>query len=94
MRLREVFEMLQPVRKNALPEYTDYRDTGCEYSPRCQECPLERCVSEMPGYRVSIRKQATIARVRDLRFRAGQKINDIAAALGISKRTVYRFLAA
>jgi len=24
-----------------------FQDTGCEFSPRCQECPLRRCRLEM-----------------------------------------------
>ena len=31
------------IRRDALPEYVDYRDTGCELAPSCLNCPFIRC---------------------------------------------------
>ena len=31
------------IRKEALPEYAAYQDTGCELAPSCLNCPFIRC---------------------------------------------------
>ncbi len=80
------------VRSDALPERLLYRDTGCELSPTCLRCPLERCRYDEPG---GIR--ALIQAPRDdalLRRRAqGTPIRALALEFGVSRRTVCRVLA-
>ena len=36
------------IRKEALPEYAAYQDTGCELAPSCLNCPLARCKYDEP----------------------------------------------
>ena len=31
------------VRREALPEYANYKDTGCDLAPSCLSCPFVRC---------------------------------------------------
>ena len=31
------------IRREALPEFANYRDTGCELAPSCLRCPFARC---------------------------------------------------
>ena len=31
------------VRREALPEYANYKDEGCELAPSCLRCPFARC---------------------------------------------------
>ena len=37
------------VRRDTLPEHTDYRDTGCDLSRSCLRCPLARCKYDARG---------------------------------------------
>ena len=36
------------IRKEALPENAEYRDTGCELAPSCLSCPFVRCRYDYP----------------------------------------------
>ena len=45
------------VRKEALPEYASYRDTGCDLAPSCLSCPFVRCRHDYPdGIRGMLRE--------------------------------------
>jgi transposase-like protein len=70
-----------------LPEDTAYRDTGCSYHPACLTCPLVRCrFDAAPG--VARAEGATVALLTLLR--AGRTVEEVASAIGVSRRTVYR----
>jgi hypothetical protein len=81
------------VRADALPEYLEYRDGGCDLSPTCLRCPLERCRYDEPG---GARRLLQAPRDDALcRRRAeGVAIDALAAEFGLSRRTVFRVLAA
>ncbi len=36
------------IRREALPEYANYRDTGCDLAPSCLSCPFVRCRYDKP----------------------------------------------
>ncbi|MCX8125952.1 MAG: helix-turn-helix domain-containing protein, partial [Dehalococcoidia bacterium] len=74
-----------------LPEFTVYRDEGCEAAPSCLNCPFPRCLEEEPRGR---QKAATAARARDMAamHRRGLSTMEIARACGRSRRTVQRLL--
>lgn len=36
--------MTRAKRRDALPEYAHWKDTGCSASPSCLACPLPTCV--------------------------------------------------
>lgn len=80
------------VRKDALPEHTEYADTGCDMHPSCLACPLVRCRFDEPG---GMRKM--ISRERDrliIRLQQEQRLpaHVLARRFGISRRTVFRVL--
>jgi len=74
-----------------LPEFTRYRDEGCEAAPSCLNCPFPRCLEEAPRAR---QKAATAARARHFTAlrRQGMTTAEIARACGKSLRTVQRLL--
>lgn len=67
----------------------DFKDLGCIVWPSCLDCPLPRCVLEMPHDNAP-----TLARaVRILQHRLdGRSRDQIIAAEQISRRTYYRIL--
>ncbi len=80
------------VRADALPEHTDYRDTGCELAPSCLSCPLARCrYDETPNLRrlTADRRDREIAYIRR-RYRAPIKM--LASAYGLTRRSIFRLL--
>lgn len=83
---------LPRVRSDALPEHTDYRDTGCDVSESCLGCPLARCKYDEP---VGGRSLSATARNREivlLRERYRAPINLLASTYGVTRRTVFRAL--
>lgn len=74
-------------RRDALPEHYDYHDTGCDLSPSCLACPIERCRYDM-GVRIQQRLDHQ-QRVVELR-RQGWTPDRVAQELGVSRRTVFR----
>ena len=76
-------------RSDALPEATEYRDSGCEVAPSCLACPLPVCRYDVPGGARAIR-----IRERDRAIRAeyarGASVDEIAERHGLSHRRVYR----
>ncbi|MBI2724012.1 MAG: hypothetical protein HYX50_03020 [Chloroflexi bacterium] len=80
------------VRRDTLPEHTEYRDTGCALSPSCLRCPLPRCqFDEHSGARrmVTARRDSEIALLRR-RYRA--PIDLLAQTYGLSRRSIFRIL--
>ena len=81
------------VRIDALPEHLEYRDTGCDLAPSCLRCPLARCRYDEPG---GARKLLQGSRDEAVRHRRGEgvAIDALAGEFGISRRSVFRILAA
>jgi hypothetical protein len=81
------------VRQDALPEHTEYRDTGCELSASCLCCPLARCKYDAPG---GARRLTTEARDREivlLRRKYQAPVRMLAQTYGLSRRSIFRILA-
>ena len=78
---------------NALPENTNFRDNGCEYSPSCLTCPLRICKFDDPGW---IKREDTEKRDEAfLRFKSMKwSADEIATEMKVSSRTVHRVLRA
>lgn len=69
-----------------------WADKGCDVASRCLECPLPRCRYEVTGGLRALRnakRNPEIVR----RYRAGERADEIAVALGVSRRTVCRVVA-
>jgi len=84
----------KPRRRNdSLPEFTRYRDDGCNISESCFTCPLPRCRYEEPGGLRALLNEARDREILDLRSR-GVSVEHIADRFGVSRRTVFRVLGA
>ena len=80
------------VRADALPEFTRYRDEGCDFHRSCLSCPLPRCRYDEPG---GVRALLNLGRDREilhLRRRQGLAVDMLAQRYGVSRRTVFRIL--
>ena len=88
---RPVDGPLPLVRRDTLPEHADYRDTGCEFAPICQRCPLRRCKEDVePAGPASVH-----ARDREivlLRRRHRVPIDMLAGTYGLTRRSIFRIL--
>ena len=73
-----------------LPEETLYKDTGCDLSPLCLSCPLERCAEDQTRGRQRVRQRSMSATV-ELLLDMGYTQVQIAGMLGVSDRTVGRY---
>lgn len=60
-----------------LPEYTRYRDEGCEAAPSCLNCPFPHCLEESPRAR-QVAATAVIARHLAALRRQGMTTAEIA----------------
>ena len=86
--MREEIELVP----DRLPDYSEYRDQGCDLSPSCLRCPLPKCRHDKQegGRRVS-------KRLRDLeifkqRTESGRSISELATEFDLSKRTIQRII--
>lgn len=83
--------------RHALPEYSEYRDTGCSLAPSCLACPFERCrydvvaEGEIPLFGMAARGHRVGAQVMALHDE-GRTVDEIAKAVQISRRNVFRYL--
>jgi hypothetical protein len=81
------------VRIDALPEHLEYRDTGCTLAPSCLRCPLARCRYDEPGGARKLLQGSRDEVVRQRRAE-GVAIDALARDFAISRRSVFRILAA
>jgi hypothetical protein len=79
-------------RRDALPEHTQYADTGCEVHHSCLSCPLVRCRYDEPGGARRLRSEGRDRQIVALQ-RSGEAVSQIAQRFGVSRRTVFRALA-
>ncbi len=80
------------VRSDALPEYLDYRDWGCDLAPSCLRCPLVRCRYDEPGGARRLLQGSRDAAVWHRRGE-GVGIDALAQEFSLSRRSVFRILA-
>ncbi len=83
-----------PLRSDALPEYTDYADTGCDLYPSCLSCPLPRCRYEDSGGAPAILRTGRDATILKLATQDGLGVERLAEMFGLSRRTIFRVLRA
>ena len=86
-------EPLPFIRKDALPDTVDYRDTGCELAPSCLNCPLPRCQYEDEP--AEVRAWLIAARDREivlLRQRYHAPVSALARTYRLTRRTIFRIL--
>jgi hypothetical protein len=83
-----------PLRIDALPEYTDYADRGCDLYPSCLNCPLPRCRYEEAGGAPAILRGGRDASILRLAREEGVDVARLADMFGLSRRTIFRVLRA
>jgi Homeodomain-like domain-containing protein len=83
-----------PTRIDALPEHTDYADTGCDLYPSCLRCPLPRCRYEDPGGAAAMLRNGRDASIVRLAEERGMSVDRLAEMFGLSRRTIFRVLRA
>jgi len=79
------------VRYDSLPEFTRYRDDGCDISESCFTCPLPKCRYEEPGGLRAILNEQRDRQIMQLRMK-GVPVDALADHFGISRRTVFRVI--
>jgi len=79
------------VRADSLPEFTRYRDDGCDVSASCLDCPLPRCRYEEPGGLRALLNEQRDRQILQLRLK-GMPVDQLAGRFGVSRRTVFRVI--
>lgn len=79
------------VEPDGLPENQRFRDTGCEVSRKCLECPLPRCKHEDPTYQYREQDERD-AQIAELSAQ-GMSTALLTKRFGVSPRTVHRAVA-
>src|SRR4030042_2663869 len=75
-----------------LPDYSDYRDEGCDLFSSCLKCPLPRCRHDkQPHGRRAARCLRDMEILRQHNS-AGRSAAEIAKVFGVSKRTIQRII--
>ena len=80
------------VRSDALPEYQEYRDEGCDLFAACLACPLQRCRYDVPGGVRALLNRERDHQIRVTRDSGNLSVDGIAARFHVSRRTVFRAL--
>ena len=83
-----------PRRVDALPEYTDYNDKGCDLFPSCLACPLPRCRYEEPGGAAALMRSGRDASIIQMSEERAMSVDALARMFGLSRRTIFRVLRA
>ncbi len=75
-----------------LPEFTTYKDTGCDIQTSCLTCPLARCRYDEPGWLLKEERTSRNNEILKFRTAAQVSVDDLADRFGVSVRTVHRIL--
>jgi hypothetical protein len=81
-----------PRRIDALPEHTNYADTGCDLYASCLSCPLPRCRYEEPGGASALLRGGRNASILRLARQDHLGVDTLAQRFGLSRRTIFRIL--
>ena len=77
------------MRKPKDPLVVDHKDRGCKLFPVCLDCTLPACMEDMPAFKQNVRLLQRAIEVNAL-HKQGKSLNEIAALLKVSQRTVRR----
>ncbi len=72
------------------PEFTQYRDEGCDLAAQCLACPFSRCLYDQPGGRQSLLKTLRDRHIALIFHASNKGIKELAIMFGVSTRTVQR----
>jgi len=82
------------LEEDRLPEYSHYRDEGCEFASSCLSCPFPRCVYEEFNGKRQWLKGLRNREMHRLFYAEGKRAREIAQRFEVSERTVQRALKA
>ena len=74
------------------PEYCHYKDEGCELAESCLNCPFPGCIYDVPRGKQRLLKSRRDRQILHQFQKEGRGVKELAAAFGISQRTVQRVL--
>ncbi len=77
---------------DALPEQISYRDTGCEVSSSCLQCPLSQCRFDDPLWYQQLRRQGRDNQILTAQSKTGVTVFELARQFQLSPRTIHRAL--
>jgi hypothetical protein len=80
------------VRRDTTADRYLYQDQGCDVSPSCLRCPLERCVYDAPRAKRPSALEPLDDALRRRRSE-GATVRSLAKEFGMSRRSVFRSLA-
>jgi len=90
---------LREVELDLPPEYTNYRDEGCDvafeyvgHSIGCLNCPFPRCIYEQPRGRQRWVKGRRNEEIMRQFVEEKRGVKELATIFGVSRRTVQRVL--
>ena len=86
--MREDIELVA----DPLPDYSDYRDRGCDLFPSCLKCPMPKCRHDLQAQG---KRSARMLRNKEIfrqRITSGKSTAYIAAEFDLSKRTIQRIV--
>ena len=81
-----------PSRIDALPEYVDWADTGCDLYSSCLNCPLPRCRYDDPGGAPAMLRTGRDEAILRYASQEDVSIDSLAQMFGLSRRTIFRVL--
>lgn len=86
--MREDFELVT----DRLPDYSEYRDQGCDLSPSCLRCPLPKCRHDKQEGSRRVSKRLRDLEIFRQRTASGRSISELATEFDLSKRTIQRII--
>ena len=77
---------------DAVPEFYQYEDTGCEVSPSCLHCPLPRCKYDDPIWYQKHRRLAKDLKVLTIMQLEDLTVEEAAERFSVAVRTIFRIM--
>jgi hypothetical protein len=77
---------------DAVPEFYQYEDTGCEVSQSCLNCPLPQCKYDDPLWYQKHRRLAKDLKVLSVMRIEGLSVEEAAERFGVTVRTIFRIM--
>jgi len=80
------------IEADRLPDYSEYRDEGCDLSPSCLRCTLTRCRHDIQA---EGKRGARALRNREIMKQCileGKSAARLAQNFGVSRRTIQRII--
>ena len=77
---------------DAVPEFYQYEDTGCEVSESCLSCPLPQCKYDDPIWYQKHRRLARDLKVLSVMRMESLSVEEAAERFSVTVRTIFRIM--